>query len=129
MEISSKNQEEISICYFNAVAAKANVISTIRRRDEDGVDAHISADIDIDGMPFVAEANFQLKTVYSTTSYGYDKNGNIYYDLKVKNYNDLVKKAAINRYLALLILPTDNEDWVVQDVTQIIVVAVSFAKK
>lgn len=116
MEISTKNQEEISVCYFNAIAAKANTIVNRRNRDEDGIDVNVSKTIIIeDDIPFVAEVNFQIKSVYSKNFYG-DVGGNkIYYDLKSKNYNDLVRESAIDRYLVLLILPEDNTQWVTEN--------------
>ena len=36
----------------------------------------------------------------------------LYYDLKVKNYNDLVKKVMTPRLLGLLVLPENLDDWV-----------------
>ena len=115
IEISSKNQEKISICYFSAIAAKANTIFNIDSSDEDGIDATIRKELTTkDGEGYVSQLNFQLKSVYSRTSFGYYENGDIFYDLKVKNYNNLVTAAAVGRYLILLILPCEKENWVIE---------------
>lgn len=115
MEISSKNQEEISVSYFKAVVARANAVPNIHGRDEDGVDASVSKVMPVeDGKEFDSKIEFQLKSVYSKAGYGINDDGNIYYDLKVKNYNDLVRDSAIDKYLVLLILPENKEEWVTQ---------------
>lgn len=115
IEISTKNQEKISVCYFSAIAAKANTIFNINSSDEDGIDATIRKELTTkDGEEYESELNFQLKSVYSRASFGYYDNGDIYYDLKVKNYNNLVTAAAVARYLVLLILPREMKDWVIE---------------
>ena len=115
MTISFKNQESVSLSYFSAVAAKANALMNLRNRDEDGIDAIISKDIEINGQEINSSLAFQVKSVYSKSNYSINGNGDIVYSLKVKNYNDLVKKANLERYLVVLILPEDSEEWVNQN--------------
>ena len=71
--ISSKNQEEISKCYFCAIASMIDAVINPHNRDEDGVDFCVSKEMTLseNGKPFVADVNFQLKSVYSRTHYGF----------------------------------------------------------
>lgn len=120
MPISTKSQEEISISYFSAVAAKANAAPEIKRRDEDGIDAFVTKNIALaDGVSLDSTISFQIKTVYSSSNYHFDSNADIIYKLKVKNYNDLVRGSNLEKYLALLIMPSDPETWVEQTSDQL----------
>ena len=111
--ISSKCQEEISLSYFAALASKLNIVVNVNRNDQNGVDATASfSTFTDDGLPFDIDANFQLKSVYSKSNYYFDREGNLVYKLKVKNYNDLVKLTITPRYLAVLLLPENEDDWV-----------------
>ena len=116
MGISSKSQEEISRSYFCAVAANADAIVDKNDRDENGIDMHLSKTISFpNGDEYDSQLDFQLKSVYSNQQYHFDKDDNIVYCLKVKNYRDLIRQSSNKRFLALLVLPSDEDEWVVQN--------------
>lgn len=121
LEISTKNQEEISICYFSAIAAKSNTTFNINRRDEDSSDATVTKTILLsDGTKVFASLFFQIKSVYSKRNYFWNRDGNLVYKLNVKNYRDLITPSATPRFLVVMILPENNEDWVNVTIDQMI---------
>ena len=100
-------EEDISLGYLMAVGAQAGVRVNIERRDDDGVDASIRADVILGGKECASELNVQLKSTF-TNYKEYDEY--ISYKLKAKNYNDMVKDSMTPLCLFLLILPKDLEE-------------------
>lgn len=101
--------EELSLVYVRAVAARAGFAVEEIRRDRDSVDLHILARGALGGgvlhSPILA---VQLKST------ALDLPGNpaeFAYDLKVKNYNELVPLTAIPRVLVVFLLPEAEEHW------------------
>lgn len=121
--ISTKNQEAISQSYFLAIAAKADLTMNIYSRDENSTDASLEKMVVYsNGQKFKAKIDVQLKSVYSSNAYHYNEKGNIVYNLKVKNYNDLVAKSNHPQLLVLLILPQgDENDWILQSTDKLII--------
>lgn len=117
---SSKQKEYISIAYLRSISAKAKVIFSIEHEDSDSIDVKLKKNIDIDGTPYWSDIGIQLKATSSFNQYTEDEN-NIYYNLKVKNYNDLRLNASTRKYLALLILPEDSKQWIENDVDKLII--------
>ncbi|MBO4667388.1 MAG: DUF4365 domain-containing protein [Bacilli bacterium] len=116
MDISTKSQEEISISYLCAVASKANALPQVNRRDEEGNDIFITKRVTTSkGKIIDSTICFQIKSVYSNSGYSIDEHSNITYKLKVKNFNDLVRPSTVEKYLALLVMPENNDNWVEQD--------------
>lgn len=106
-------EEDLSISYLRAVAAKAEVVFELRHRDVNSKDANLTKSIMTDDGLFDSELNVQLKSTYSKALYT-DDGETITYSLKVKNYNDLCKKTTTPIILCLLILPEEQEQWVTQ---------------
>lgn len=96
-------QEEMSLAYIHAVAARAGYDYTGRvGRDTASVDGEISSD---EGL-FPA-FKYQAK---STSRLIVDGDA-IVYDLNVKNYNDLCVESRESRLLILVSIPADIADW------------------
>lgn len=96
-------QEEMSLAYIHAVAARAGYDYTGRvGRDTASVDGEISSD---EGL-FPA-FKYQAKS----TSRPLVDGDEIVYDLNVKNYNDLCVESRESRLLILVSIPTDIADW------------------
>lgn len=106
-------EEDLSISYLRAVAAKAEVIFELRRSDVNSKDANLTKSIMTDAGLFDSELNVQLKSTYSKALYT-DDGKTITYSLKVKNYNDLCRKTTTPIILGLLILPEEKDQWVTQ---------------
>ena len=102
-------REQLSIAYLHAVSAHAGFAWEPRRIDKDGVDGCICArGIVISGATRKSpEVGFQLK---ATTQIQNDADP-IAFKLKQKNYEDLRGRFAHPRYLALLILPPSQKEW------------------
>lgn len=111
-------EEDLSISYLRAVAAKAEVVFDLKHRDVNSKDANLSKSIIIDGERFEADLNVQLKSTYSKSLYS-DDGKTITYSLKAKNYNDLCRKTTTPIILCLLILPEDKEQWVMQTLDEL----------
>ena len=107
-------EEDLSISYLRAIAAKAQVEVEVKRRDSSSKDVELSKEVTTDaGNQFIVNLYVQLKTTYSRHEYK-EKDDIIKYKLKSKNYNDLCKPSTNLTILALLILPKDKAEWVIQ---------------
>ena len=110
-------EEDLSISYLRAVAAKAEVDVNVKRRDVHSQDVELTRQIiTAGGEVFVVNLNVQLKATFSEYT---EMDTTIKYPLKVKNYNDLRKKSTTPIILGLLILPKEKEDWVNQTATEL----------
>ena len=107
-----KDQEEVSFSYFAAVTAKTNAILDYCRRDDDGIDATIRKRITIKDKQLDSVLSFQLKSVFSKNHYKFDDDGNLVYSLKIKNYEDLIIGSNVDKYLLVMILPENKDEWV-----------------
>lgn len=101
--------EELSLAYVRAVASRAGFAVEEVRRDRDSIDLHIHARGVLGGgevhSPVLA---VQLK---STALDLPDDSTGFPYDLKIKNYNDLVRTKLIPCVLVVFLLPEDPGLW------------------
>lgn len=101
--------EELSLVYVRAVASRAGFAVEEVRRDRDSIDLHIHARGTLGGgslhSPVLA---VQLKSTAFDVPEGCTE---FPYDLKVRNYNDLIRQTLIPCVLVLLFLPEDEERW------------------
>lgn len=111
-----ERMEDISIAYVRAVAAQNGYSFEIVNRDNDGVDARIICK----GKPSEnatfesPQLDIQLKSSYSSNNIKLDHDGNLQYNLEVKNYNKLIStKRYIPLILVVLHMPENEQDWVV----------------
>lgn len=118
-KITSINQEQLSVSYFLAVAAMADTIANINKNDSDSRDATVSAKVNVNGDIVSSTVAFQLKSAYGQT-YHYNEDGNIVYNLKKKNYMDLIMPSSTPIVLCLLILPKNLNDWMTQSTESLI---------
>lgn len=114
-------EEDMSISYLRAIAAKAQVEFELLRRDTESKDVQLSKVVkNKDGYYYESIVFVQLKATCSN-NVSIDKNNNIKYDLKVKNYNDLCGRSSNLKILALLILPQNRENWAKQTPEELII--------
>ena len=107
----SRNKEDLSIAYLSALCASAGIAIDLQRHDDDSTDAIIKKLIVLDdGRMCESMLRVQLKSTSSRSQYHEDPQ-TITYTLKIKNYNDLRRKATTPIILALMILPEDAKDW------------------
>ena len=91
--------------YVRAVVFRAGFNLQIPVRDLFGIDGTIvSQSGGVNRIDFQAKAttNFQLS------------GGNILYDLRVEDYNRLVREDDVPRVLILYLMPSDNSLWLIQ---------------
>ena len=98
-------QEELSWAYVRAVVFRAGFNLSMPVKDVMGIDGTV-----VSFASGVNRVDFQLK---STTTYSMDS-GNIGYDLRVEDYNRLVKVEDVPRVLILFIMPADDSQWLEQ---------------
>lgn len=115
----TKRKEYLSLAYIRALSSKADALMDIIREDSDSSDVLIKKLITTDKESYWGEVVFQLKSTSSKTAVKEDDQ-NIFYNLKVKNYKDLIKRAVSKKYLALLILPEEENEWLDINVERII---------
>lgn len=110
-----ERMEDISIAYVSAIAAQDGYSFELVKRDNDGVDARIICK----GRP-TEEATFespqldiQLKSSFSKQNIKVDAEGNLQFNLEVKNYNKLIStKRYIPLILVVLHMPENENIWV-----------------
>ncbi len=116
---SSKQKEYISIAYIRALASQSQALIEEIKEDSDSVDIRLKKKMTLpDGTEFWGEIALQLKATNSSNLYHEDTQ-NIYYQLKVKNYNELRLQSVSKKYLGLLILP--DKDWLDVDINRMII--------
>ncbi len=96
-------QEQLSWSYIRAVSYRAGYSLYRPEVDDHGIDGTIT-DPSARGMNRI---DFQLK---ATTVYDVD-HSSIRYDLRVQNYNQLIKEDDVPRVLILFIMPEDDSQW------------------
>ena len=117
--IDTKRKEEISKSYLNALCATSGIAMEVQSHDDDGLDVVLKKILRrSDGSRYNAQISVQLKS----TSSDYSEIYNCYsYPLRKKNYSDLLMPATLKAYLFLLILPTEERDWVSHDIEQLVI--------
>jgi hypothetical protein len=103
-------QEGLSIAYVTAVANRAGIMCDVRQQFDYKVDGTFSGvwklDNGYDNNGY--KIDFQLKASVNVEI----KENIVYYDLDVKNYNDLIiTKFGTPRILIVLKLPKDESKW------------------
>lgn len=108
---STGAKEDISISYISALCAYSEISYDISRHDADSTDGVMRKTLTLDnGQRFTAELRIQLKCTSSPTQYK-DNGDTITYRLKVKNYDDLRRRATSPIILGLLVLPESSDEW------------------
>ena len=102
---SSQIQEQLSLAYVRSVIFDAGCNVSFPAVDR-GIDGTIEAPRG--GMNKV---DFQIK---STTRQLELDDGNIMYDLRVENYNQLIVSDDAPRVLILYLMPSEREEWISQ---------------
>ena len=98
-------QEELSFAYVRAVIFRAGFNLTLPVLDLFGVDGTV-----VSMASGINRVDFQLK---ATTNYQVSGN-NILYDLRVEDYNRLIREDDLPRVLILYIMPTDAAQLLIQ---------------
>ena len=103
-------QEELSNSYVRAVIFDAAFNLTIPVKDVFGIDGTI---VSMTGG--VNRVDYQLK---ATTDYDLSEN-EIRYDLRVDDYNRLVREEDLPRVLILYLMPSDRSQWLIQSQSEL----------
>ena len=104
-------QEQLSLAYVNAVVFNAGFSLSEPRKDYYGIDGTV-VDPNRRGVDRV---DFQLK---SDTDYTWRGN-DIAYDLRVADYNRLIRADGIPRVLILLLMPDNPDEWLAQSTDEL----------
>jgi Domain of unknown function (DUF4365) len=94
-------KERLSIAYITAVAARAGCQVMAPSKDMQSIDAIISP---ISGRKDIIFVQLKATSVI-------DESNELFFDLPVKNYDDLRQVATTPHYLVVLKLPADKEKW------------------
>jgi len=101
--------EELSLVYVRAVASRAGFAVEQIRRDRDSIDLLVLARGPLGGgVVHSPMLSVQLKSTALDLAEGATE---FPFDLKVKNYNDLVPATAIPRVLVVFLLPEAEDRW------------------
>ena len=103
-------KEQLSCAYVAAIAAYCGLSVSIPTPDRDSVDIRVSS-----GTSRRAAVEFQLKATSSPDWDGDD----LRFQLKAKNYNDMVIKRQVPLLLAVMVLPDDPAEWLIVDIDQL----------
>lgn len=100
--------EELSLAYVRAVASREGFAVEETRRDRDSIDLEIRARGDLGGSLVSPILGVQLKSTRRDLP---NASSDFHFDLKVKNYNDLVGSTFLPTILVVLFLPEDEAEW------------------
>lgn len=101
--------EELSLAHVRAVASRGGFAVQEVRRDRDSIDLHIHARGPLGGGVLHSPAlAIQLKSTAHDLPADFV---GFSYDLRVRNYNDLIRPTLIPGVLVLFLLPEDPELW------------------
>jgi len=101
--IENKQMEEISFAYLQAVCAKVGIAVNRHTHDGDGIDGDLKKTVKLsNGSRYDLTVSFQLK---STCANVRENNSEIYYDLKIKNHNDLRRSSTLRKFLFVHFFP------------------------
>lgn len=95
-------KEQLSQAYVAALAAGCGYTVSIPNLDRDSIDIQVAS-----GSSRRASVQFQLKATSSPDWVGSD----LKFQLKQKNYNDLVVERQVPLLLAVMVLPPGEADW------------------
>lgn len=98
----SDRKEQLSQAYVAALSASCGYTISIPNLDRDSVDIQVSS-----RSSRRASVQFQLKATSSPEWMGND----LKFQLKQKNYNDLVVERQVPLLLAVIVLPPQEIDW------------------
>jgi uncharacterized protein DUF4365 len=103
-------KEELSVAYALAVSAYAGFSLELTRKDRDSVDVTVCASkLLCEGAAMQSpKLDIQLKA----QSFKALADGPIPFDLKKKNYDDLIGRRTVPRILVVLVMPQDRGEWV-----------------
>lgn len=108
----TKIMEDLSVSYISALCAYSGITYDTIRHDEDSTDGILKKEIKLENnQRYQAQLRVQLKSTYSSFQYKEDDN-KITYRLRAKNYNDLCAHSTTPIILCLLILPSDENEWI-----------------
>lgn len=99
---ANDKKEQLSQAYIAALAAGCGYTISIPNLDRDSIDIMVSS-----GSSRRASVQFQLKATSSPNWTDCD----LIFQLKQKNYNDLVCERQVPLLLAVMVLPTQSADW------------------
>ena len=104
-----KQKEQFSIAYMYALGAHAGLNHGSFIVDDDSIDMLFQ------GKGYTAKVrNPQIQLQLKCTSFANVSNGVLKYALKKKNYDDLRgADVVVPRYLAVLVVPNNTNDWLV----------------
>jgi hypothetical protein len=116
----TKIEENLSFAYISAIAADAGIIVRDYSNADYGMDGKFAEVANEDGNSCRETGfgiEFQLKASTNVTH----RDGSIYYELKVKNYKDLIKtNIGMARILIVYSLPNDRSQWLSADANQLV---------
>lgn len=108
----SEQKEDISMHYLGLLCARSGIDFERTHHDDDGTDVILKKRFnDSDNQAYDTEIHFQLKATSSKSQYT-ETAEEIRYRLKAKNYNDLCIPSIVPLYLAVLILPERQAEWI-----------------
>ena len=103
-------QEQLSWAFVRAVIFRAGYSLSIPVVDDHGIDGTVES-----YGRGINKIDFQLK---ATTNYEIT-GGEIRYDLRVENYNQLVRDDGLPRILILFIMPEDPSQWLAKSLEEL----------
>lgn len=112
-------EAELSLAYVQAVAATETFSVDVPRIDSDSVDVVISGKgkIHPSSLRHSPRIEVQLKASINAKPNG---DGDIPFDLTIKNYDDLRAETMLPRLLILFVLPHQQVDWLIHQPDKLI---------
>jgi hypothetical protein len=103
-------QEDFSSAYISAVAAKSGYDCACFGKHDYGIDIEINAIELVGGKRYPTGLPLRIQAK-SSHSFEISSEGEIVHDLKVRNYNLLIREDPIPTVLVLYCMPSNDNEW------------------
>jgi hypothetical protein len=112
-------EAELSLAYLQAVAAIVSFSVDVPHQDLDSIDAVISGKgrIAPDSLAISPRIELQLKASINIQP---NNNGEIPFDLSIKNFDDLRAGTMLPRLLVIMVLPKEQSEWLIHSSDKLI---------
>jgi hypothetical protein len=107
-------EAELSLAYVQAVAAVVTFSVDVPHNDMDSVDATVSGKGLIASDSIISSPRIELQLKASKNIHP-NENGEIPFDLSIKNFNELRANTMVPRLLVLMSLPDDQSEWLIHN--------------
>ncbi len=108
----NEQKEQLSVAYVHAVAARAGYACQVIHIDDDSIDVQLAARGRVHNKAVLRSPKIDIQL--KATAKPVLRANHLSIVLPLKNYNDLREESLVPRLLVVLLLPEEEDRWLVQ---------------